>query len=153
MNMHTATVEVANRIDPHKVEPGEFDDIMEQLADHHASVSVSARGWLTVTVTFPAETLTQAMVTAAAVVEAATGCAAIAAEVMPEAEYDARQGWTSLPELVSVTEAAQLLGVTRQAVLDRVRRHTLPATKIGRDYAIPREAITPVGADRQTEPA
>lgn len=44
-------------------------------------------------------------------------------------------------DTVSVTEAAQILGVTRQAVLDRISRSTLPAEKAGRDYAIPRAAL------------
>ncbi|MCW2751716.1 MAG: hypothetical protein JWR83_2826, partial [Aeromicrobium sp.] len=52
-----------------------------------------------------------------------------------------REGWEPVPDLVSVTEAAQLLGVTRQAVLDRINRKTLPAEKVGREYVIPRLAV------------
>lgn len=46
-----------------------------------------------------------------------------------------------MPPLVSVSEAAAVLGVTRQAVLDRIKRGTLDATKVGRQYVIRRPAL------------
>jgi excisionase family DNA binding protein len=42
---------------------------------------------------------------------------------------------------VSVAEAAELLGITRQAVLKRIRNGRLPATKVGRNYIVPREGL------------
>lgn len=42
---------------------------------------------------------------------------------------------------VSVAQAAELLGITRQAVLKRIRTGRLRATKVGRNYIVPREAI------------
>ncbi len=44
---------------------------------------------------------------------------------------------------VSVAQAAELLGITRQAVLKRIRTGHLRATKVGRNYIVPREAIRP----------
>lgn len=47
----------------------------------------------------------------------------------------------SAPELVSVTQAARLLGVTRQAVLRRIDSGALPARKVGSTWTIPRSAL------------
>jgi len=44
-------------------------------------------------------------------------------------------------EFVSVAQAAELLGITRQAVLKRIRAGRLQAAKVGRNYIVPREAI------------
>lgn len=44
---------------------------------------------------------------------------------------------------VSVAQAAELLGITRQAVLKRIRSGRLQAAKVGRNYVVPREAIQP----------
>ena len=44
---------------------------------------------------------------------------------------------------LSVAQAAELLGITRQAVLKRIRTGRLSATKVGRNYVIPREALGP----------
>jgi len=43
--------------------------------------------------------------------------------------------------LLSVAQAAEVLGITRQAVLKRIRSGRLPATKVGRNYVVPREAL------------
>ena len=46
-------------------------------------------------------------------------------------------------QFVSVAQAAELLGVTRQAVLKRIRTGRLQATKVGRNYIVPRESVLP----------
>jgi excisionase family DNA binding protein len=156
MTMYSAHVEVDHR--------GDFDvdQMMDQLELYHASVGMSARGYADAQISLPAETLAQACTTAIAVVSAAFGAAAVACEVLTEAEFDARQGWEHLPDLISVSEAAEILGVTRQAVLQRIGTKSIPAEKIGRDYAIPRAAVvalsspanarSPFSGDSQTRP-
>lgn len=42
---------------------------------------------------------------------------------------------------VSVAQAAEILGITRQAVLKRIRAGRLRATKVGRNYIIARETL------------
>lgn len=42
---------------------------------------------------------------------------------------------------LSVAQAAERLGITRQAVLKRIRRGQLPATKVGRAYVVPANAL------------
>lgn len=46
-------------------------------------------------------------------------------------------------EFVSVAQAAELLGITRQAVLKRIRTGRLPATKVGRNYIVHRQMVQP----------
>jgi excisionase family DNA binding protein len=134
MEMHNATVEVA-------VKDFDTDTMMDRLAPYHPAVGQSERGWASATISVPAETVAQAAVTACAVVAAAFGAPALVCEVMTEREFDARQGWATVPDLVSVSEAAELLGVSRQRVLQRIEAKSLPATRVGRDYVIPRTAV------------
>jgi excisionase family DNA binding protein len=47
------------------------------------------------------------------------------------------------PGLISVAEAAARLGITRQAVLKRIRSGRLQATKVGRAYVVPEVAVEP----------
>lgn len=135
MRMYNATIEVDHR--------GDFDvdQVMTQLEAFHPAIGQSRRGLASATISLPGETLTQATAAAVAVVEQAFGVWAVYAEVMTEREFNAREGWEDVPELVSVSEAAQLLGVSRQAVLQRITAKTLPAEKVGREYVIPRAAV------------
>lgn len=48
-------------------------------------------------------------------------------------------------DLLSVAEAAERLGITRQAVLKRIRNGRLPATKVGRAYVVEASTLTPSG--------
>ncbi len=139
MEMYNATVEVEKRGARDVV-----DDVIDKLAAYHPALGDSARGWASATISLPAETLVQACSTAAAVVAAAYGAPALACEVMTETEFLARQGWEPVPDLVSVSEAAELLGVSRQRVLQRISEKSLPATRVGRDYVIPRAAAAKV---------
>lgn len=152
--MYNALVEVDRKVDARDVHEDEFGDVLQLLAQHHPALSVSPRGWAEARISLPAESLAQASATACVLVGQAFGAEAIAAQVMTEAEFLARQGWEPVPELVSVTEAAELLGVTRQAVLDRISRKTLPATKVGEGrtsgWVIPREALAAVLARPHT---
>lgn len=136
MTMYSAHVEVDHRDDY------DVDHVMEQLEQYHAAIGRSPRGYSDAQISLPAESLAQACVTAAAVVSAAYGGApAIACEVMTEKEFDARQGHAPVPELVGVTEAAAILGVSRQAVLQQITTGTLPGEKVGRGWAIPLTAV------------
>lgn len=137
MQMYNAHVEVNKR--------GVFDvdKVMAALAQHHPAIGHSPRGFADAQISLPAETLAQAAASAAAVVSwAYDGATAIACSVMTEKEFMNRQGWGEAPsEQISVTEAAQVLGVTRQAVLQRIGSKSLPAEKVGREYVLPRAAV------------
>lgn len=108
MKMYNAAVEVATK----KISEDTADELMEALAAYHPSVGTSTRGWLEARISVPAESLLQASTTALAVVEQATGVAAIYAEVMAEEEFAAREGFTVEPDIVSSAEAAKILHVS-----------------------------------------
>lgn len=42
---------------------------------------------------------------------------------------------------MSVAQVAERLGITRQAVLKRIRSRRLPAAKVGRSYVVPADAL------------
>lgn len=50
-------------------------------------------------------------------------------------------------EFLSTTEAGRILKVSRQAVQKRIQNKTLKATKVGRNYVIPRNEILRVLGD------
>ena len=115
---------------------------MDALADYHPAVWTSPRGWLSVTITVPAENLRQAAATALAVVEQAAGAPAVSIDVMATDEFDARAGFVPVPDLVGTSEAAEILGVSRQRVLQLARSGALPASPVGgKALAFPRSAV------------
>lgn len=140
MQSYTATVEVDRR-DFQTVTATELDRLVDALAPFHPAVHESPRGYLAATVTLPGATLAQATAAVIPVVENALRAPVVAVEAMPAREFDQRNGFVPLPELISVTEAAELLGVSRQAVLQRIGSRSLPATRVGRDWVLPRAAV------------
>lgn len=112
MQMYNAAVEVATKDTSEAL----VDELIDQLAQYHGAIAVSPRGWLEARISLPAESLAQACATAAAVVETVTGRRALACEVMTEEEFDAREGFTSEPELLSAAQVAEILGVSRERV-------------------------------------
>jgi len=137
--MYNATVEVAKRRNI------DVDKTMAALAEYHPSIGQSPDGYASATISVPAESLAQACATAAAVVSVAYGAEAIACTVMTEAEFLARQGYAGEggdpDEQLSVTEVAELLEVSRQAVLQRIRSGSLPAERKGHNWLIRRSAV------------
>lgn len=138
MKMYNAIVEVATKQD---LTDDQLDDALEQLAEYHGSVGVSARGFAFARVSLPAETLSQAASTAITITQAVLGGTAVAAEVLTEEEFLAREGWAPMPEVVSTNEAADILGVSPTRVRERIRDKSLPATKVGREHVIQRSAV------------
>jgi excisionase family DNA binding protein len=138
--MHfNVTLEVNNRVKPNVAS---FEPIVEALKEYGAAVGLSPYSRLEVTLSVPADSLTQAATTAIALVEAQTnGRKVLAIEVMPTDEFDRRLGMQPIPELVSVTEAAEILEITRQRVLQLVEAGQLPAERVGNAVVIPRLAV------------
>lgn len=116
------------------------DELIDALTGYGPAVARSERGWVELHITFPATDLRQAATTALALVAQATTVPVLALEVLPTAEFDARLGITPEPETLGVPEVAQLLGVTPQAVRQRIASGSLPATRAGRDWRIQRAA-------------
>jgi excisionase family DNA binding protein len=121
-----------------------FDRIVDDLAEFSAAASISERGRVEVVITIPGDTLRQAVQVGLAVLTGA-GLEPVRVEAMTTAEWDASNGVTDrVPELLSVTDVATMLGLTRQGVLHRINTGDLPAKKVGREYAIPADAVKAV---------
>lgn len=126
--------------------PVEDDDavdvLMDAFADYHPAVgdAPASPGALQAVVTVPAHTLAQAVATATALAAQVGDLEGI--EVIPTEVWDRREGLKiDDVELVSVTEAATILGLTSQAIRDRITAGTLPGRKIGRNWLVPTAAL------------
>lgn len=148
MRMYSAAVEVARKgagAEQHA------DELMDGLAEYAVAVGTSPRGWLELRISVPATSLAQAVSTALAVVESATGSAAIACEVMTEDEFAARQGFTAEPDIVSSAEAAEILGVSRERVRQLAaagRIQEVPTS--GRGKVFTRGSVTALAQQERT---
>ncbi len=143
MTTYAATVEVATQ-------DYDSDAVMDRLGGFNAALGFSERGWASATITLPADTLDQATHIAVVIIANAFGAEAIACEVLTEQERDAREGWSSTPrDLVSVTEAAEQLGMTRQGVLNLISTKRVQAEKVGREWTINRASL-PTARKRST---
>ncbi|MEO5921704.1 MAG: helix-turn-helix domain-containing protein [Pseudolysinimonas sp.] len=55
----------------------------------------------------------------------------IALEVLPTTDFDLRNGLTPVPELISTDDAAEMLGVTRQAIDKQIKTGKLHGHRVG----------------------
>ena len=118
------------------------DVLMDAFAAYHPAVgdAPASPGALQAVVTVPAHTLAQAVATATALATQVGDLEGI--EVIPTQVWDRREGLKiDDVELVSVTEAATILGLTSQAIRDRITAGTLPGRKIGRNWLVPTAAL------------
>lgn len=100
-----------------------------ELDAYHVVTATDDRQRAQIIITVQATDLNQAIATTRAVL-AARFTDIVRLEVMSTLEYD-DQFDHPLPALVSVAAAAEILGVTRQAVLARIKRGTLPGRQVG----------------------
>ena len=130
------------------IDDAHWDALLEQLADFHPAVGRSLFGRTEVTITLTTDTVRQAMASGYALLQEAAGDDyVISFEVLPTADFDREHDLQPIPELASVTQAADELGVTRQAVLQRIDSGSLPATRIGTTWAIPQAALRGTSAE------
>lgn len=120
-----------------------LEDVVDVLAEHAAAASPLGAGRVEVVITVPADSLRQAAVTSLALLEQAGQVESV--ELVPTDLFDARQGLTSVPELLSVTQVAEYLGVSRQAVLQRLEHGSLTGRKVGSAWAVPAAAVRAIG--------
>lgn len=136
MKDYSAIVEVDGKVDDVDV-----DDLMDQLEPHHGTVGQSDRGYPFALITLPANSLQQASAAAATIVSTAFGLEAIAIVAMTTEEFDRREDWVDVPDLVGVTEAAEILGVSRQRIQERISDGSIQATKVGNGWAIVKSTL------------
>jgi len=131
-------------VDVGRVDPEAFD--LDAFAAHSGVLAGSPLGTAEVILTLPAESLGQAAITALALVTAA-GYTPRAVRVMTAAAFDAEYGLDPA-DTISVTQAAAALGVTTSAVRQRLGSGSLPGSRDGRDWRLPRIAIEREAARR-----
>ena len=123
-------------------ENDDIDDVMEAFASYHPAVgdAPACPGALNAVITLPAHTLTQAVATATAL--AAQVGDLVGIEVIPTRMWDRREGLKiDDVEFVGVSEAAVRLGITPQAVRDRITSGRLPGKKVGRNWVVSDAAL------------
>lgn len=111
---------------------------------HSPAVGTSPRGWLDVQASAPGDSALQAAAAVVAHAQDASGVEAIGIHVLTEAEFDARNGFApaTVPDMFSVTDAAQILGVSRQRILQMIEDHTLAsAKKVGSTWVIAQDDV------------
>ncbi len=124
-----------------KVGAADTDPILDALTGYHPALAVSDHGHPEVIISLPADTLGQAVSTALAVIEHATGRSVLTVAALTSSEHDRRIGVEHLPDLVGVTEAAAILGVSRQRVLQLIDAGSLAHARAGNAVVIPRTAV------------
>src|SRR4051812_8471761 len=93
------------------------DILMDALAAYGVAVGSGPHNRVTVILSLPATDLLQAVMPAVAVTERASGSHVVAiGDVMPTEDFHARSGLEPIPALASVSEAAEILGVSKPRV-------------------------------------
>lgn len=137
--MDTYVTELEVDLDLDALTSDQVDTLLGALEPWHPSLGATDHHTTSVTLTLPAEGLTQAAATGVAI--AGVHGSVLAVSAVTERVRDQREGWAPVPDLVSASQAAELLGVTRQRVQQMIAAGTLPATRVGRDYVIARTAL------------
>lgn len=118
------------------------EGIIEAFAEWHVAVGRSASGRIEAVLSIPSENLKQASLTALSLLSQSSGLPdAVGLNVLRSDEYDKINGLAPVPPLVSVTEAAIILGVTRQRVLQMIHDERLHGIKVGNGWALLRTEI------------
>lgn len=114
--------------------------LVEAFARYGAAVGPLDNGAAELTITVPADNIRQAIDTGF-VLLADRGIRPVSIEAMTTEDHDRQQAIDSSDDMLSVTQAANVLGISRQRVLQRIHEHTITARKVGRAWAIPRGAL------------
>mgnify|MGYP002796508469 CR=1 FL=1 len=116
---------------------GVDDDILDAFSDWHAVVDSAPNRHIEVTMSIVAETMRQSCLQALALVAAHESLPSpCRIDVLRSDEYDRMNGFAPVPPLVSVTEAAATLGVTRQRVLQMIHEGTVNGFRVGNGWAL-----------------
>ncbi len=134
--MYNATIE----LDVPAARAGEDygDQLIDRFAEHHAVLGRSLLGRVDLILSLPAVGLWQATATVRAL---AADLPVTRLVVETSTDYDRRSEAEIPTRLLSVTEAAEQLGLTRAGVQRRIDSGVLPAIKIGSTWAIPASGV------------
>lgn len=126
---------------------------MTDFEPYAPAVSRSPRGRSEIVITVPAKSFEQAVTTGLALLARSATADLVTFTVMTTAEYDRRAEDVALPALVGATEAAEIIGITRQRVQQLARDGALSAVKVGNALAFPRAQVEARAASRRGEGA
>jgi len=135
MTSYNATIEL--NLPSAEVTPQIGDDLIERFIDWHPAIGVSSLGRVELIITLPAETITQATSTVSALT---TGLDVVRTTVETTEDFD-RRSMAEVPALMSVSEVAQALGLTRAAIQKKITAGTIPAVRVGTTWAVPAAAV------------
>jgi hypothetical protein len=139
MTTYTAQIELNERGNP---DGDRVDLVYDRLGVYNVAMTTSPRGWIALTITLPGTDLRQASQTALSVVRDVTEHDPISLTIMTEAEFDNRVGATEVPNLISLGQAADILGVTHQRVHQMFNEGKLSGYRIGeRAIAVLRDEV------------
>lgn len=128
-------------LDSRDFDESAVDVLMDVIEPYGGTVARAVHGGrVELIFTVPADNLRQATITATSVV-LATGHQLYALEVLPTDEFHRRIDTTPMPELVSAPQAAGMLGVTRQRILQLATAGLIEAVKVGDAWVLPRAAV------------
>lgn len=142
--MFNIVIELGTRFDD--LTDDNTDNLIDAFADYHPALGRGDFGNAELVISLQAENLRQATDLAYALLADRAPAHDVASlSVMPTEEFDRRAGISTLAalgELLSVTEVADRLHVTRQRVLQRIDAGDLPARRVGNTWAIVAAALT-----------
>lgn len=145
--MYNATIELEVPIDNLAGDPA--DKLLDRFADYHPVLARSTLGRAELILSLPAQSLWQAASTVRHLVDDLPATRVI---LETSTEFDLRSH-ADVPHLLSVTEAAQRLGITRAGVQRKIDTGTLPAVRVGNAWAIPAVAAEAAAAAQLDEAA
>jgi len=137
--------------DHHGESVAAVDDLRDTYQGMSPGICWSPRGRLSVIVTIEAPNLAQAVRIALSLAPHEV----ISVDGMTTKEFDRRidSPTVVLPPMMSPGEAAAELGITKQAVHQRITSGSLPATRVGRAWVIAAETVHALADAPAVEPA
>jgi excisionase family DNA binding protein len=107
------------------------DQLVTELEGFSPAAAPAGNGNTEVWITIQAANLKQAVDVALALAGKASTADLTAIEILPTEDFDRRNGLTPVPALVGAEEAAEMLGITRQAVGQKFAAGQLPGHRVG----------------------
>lgn len=123
------------------------------LGEALLSTGYTALGWVELHLAVNAADYGAAVLEALERVEPVAGARVLAVEVLTRQEFAARAGIVPSPTTFGVPAAAELMGITEQAVRHKLRTGRLAGRREGRDWRIQRAEIDRARAARDAAAA
>ncbi|MFS0701966.1 helix-turn-helix domain-containing protein [Cellulomonas sp. 179-A 4D5 NHS] len=121
---------------------------LAELGEALLSTGHTALGWVELHLAVTAADYAAAVLEALERVEPVAGARVLAVEVLTREEFAARAGIVPSPTTLGVPAAAELMGITEQAVRHKLRTGRLAGRREGRDWRIQRAEIDRARAAR-----